>query len=331
MKNRKNFFVLLSGSFLVSGAILLYSCKKESLNSAAPAPTPTPSALSTNTGVVMTNYFKSYRNQTQQFTINAGSGGYVSGAEGSSIYFPPNVLLTQNGSVVTGQVNITLKEALTMGDMILNNLVPLSNGVPLVSGGEFLLTAAQGGNQLKIAAGQTISVSVPTSTPDYNMEFFKGSQMSDGSVNWNLKNGSISISRTKRLVTIDSAGGGYGYQLDSLGWSNFDRFANLPNCTSFYVVTPTGFVDTTTAVWVVFQNQNLAAPLTAFNSKNNSFQVDHSNTIPIGMQVLVVSIATINGQMYWSSTPNTITANQSLNITFTAKTKAQIEQLTAAL
>ena len=103
------------------------------------------------------------------------------------------------------------------------------------------------------------------------------------------------------------------------------------NTTDFTVVVPTGYVDTTTAVFVVFQNENSAARLSQYDSKNHTFQVDHSNTIPIGKQVIVVAIATIGGQMYWSSTPNTITASQHLTISFTPKTKAEIEQLAAAL
>ena len=190
MKATKNLVVLASIT------IVLFSCKKETQSIAPAASTST----SNNSGEAMKKYFNQYRSQSQQLTMDAASGGFAYGSQGTTISFPPNALVTQSGAAVTGQVNIALKEVFTKGDMILNNLAPMSNGSPLVSGGEFSLTVSQGGNQLKLAAGKTVYVQVPSTVPDYSMQFFRGKDMADGSVNWNLKTNAINIAKVRSIV-----------------------------------------------------------------------------------------------------------------------------------
>lgn len=298
--------------------LFVIACKKETTKQI----TTSPSKLKT--------FFSDYRNQAQSLTLNSTTGGSLIGAKGIKLYFQPNSFVTKTGVSVTGNITITLKEVYSKGDMILNNLAPTSNGKPLISGGEFFIGAAQNGNELRLASGKNIFVEMPLQRPDPEMGFFKGKVAADSSINW------IEDTITTVDIVNDTIAGGhsqnyYVYSLDSLGWSNFDRFYFASNLTSFYVVTPETFVDTNTAVFVVFTNEHSAARLSYYNAANHTFEVDHSNTIPIGMQIDVVAISEQNGQMYWSKTTTTITANQHLSISFTPKTRAEIEQLVAAL
>lgn len=98
------------------------------------------------------------------------------------------LIRTPKGAVVfiksnTFQTNVELeiKEAYTMKDMLLAGLRTESNGKPLKSGGMIYINTRNGET---ISLKQSISILIPASYIDSSMSLFKGAVMKDSSINW---------------------------------------------------------------------------------------------------------------------------------------------------
>ncbi|QQR86638.1 MAG: hypothetical protein IPJ76_19040 [Flavobacteriales bacterium] len=77
----------------------------------------------------------------QTFTVQAATGGQVSGQDGVTAFFAPNAFMRQNGTVATGAVEVVLVEALNVADMVWLNKQTLGNDngqmKPPISGGQY--------------------------------------------------------------------------------------------------------------------------------------------------------------------------------------------------
>src|SRR5581483_2643986 len=117
-------------------------CKKDS--------TLTPTN-STNNGSGITSFqafFKAMGAPTQDFTINASTGGSFTGLKGTKFTFYSNSFLNSSNALVTGNVNIQLREIYSKEDMLFSNMPTTSGNQPLLSGGEYYLSVSQNNQPL---------------------------------------------------------------------------------------------------------------------------------------------------------------------------------------
>ena len=253
----------------------------------------------------------------QTFQVNALAGGTIVGADGVQVTFMPGAFQTQIGGVVNGTVTVTLVEALTVGKMLLINkqTVGYDNGVlkPLTSGGQFRLTASQNGQPLKLVPGGSF-VLVPANNPDPQMELFSGTVDPDGTILWDPF--------APGTLFGDSAG--YAFPNDSLGWINCDYFNSwgVP-LTPITVTVPTDHNNQNTFVWTVFPSINSLTNLPQYDANASTFATGPNYSAPIGENVIIVSLALINGVYYSSFTPTTLVANHNEVISYQATTLAQ--------
>jgi hypothetical protein len=108
--------------------------------------------------------------------------------------FDPNadITLTTKGgakiSILAGTfegsepVQLQVKEALSINDIVLAGLTTTSGGFPLKSGGMIYINGEQNKKQAKIL--KPIEISIPTDSYDADMKVFKGNQLSDTSIDW---------------------------------------------------------------------------------------------------------------------------------------------------
>jgi len=89
----------------------------------------------------------------------------------------PHGALSANGNTV----QLEVKEAYSMQDIIKAGLTTQSNGRPLSSGGMIYINAT-GENNVRIT--QKISIATPTPFLNKNMQLFKGETQSDSTINW---------------------------------------------------------------------------------------------------------------------------------------------------
>lgn len=114
---------------------------------------------------------------SQLFTINANKDTVLTTANGAFITIPQGAL--QSDSKTTVQLEI--KEAYSMEQIILASLITQSNGRPLSSGGMIYINAV-GGQTIKIS--KAIGIRIPTAYIDRKMQLFKGEEDRNGNINW---------------------------------------------------------------------------------------------------------------------------------------------------
>ncbi|MBK6775273.1 MAG: hypothetical protein IPG74_05285 [Flavobacteriales bacterium] len=114
---------------MITVALVVVACNKETNYG------PGPASLSPLRQIFENNIAAA----TQSFNVNASTGGTVQGADGTTVVFVPNAFRYADGTVVTGNVQVELVEALTIADMLFLNkqAVGNDNGTlkPLTSGG----------------------------------------------------------------------------------------------------------------------------------------------------------------------------------------------------
>jgi mono/diheme cytochrome c family protein len=113
---------------------------------------------------------------TQLFSIDISKDTTLITKNGALIRIPKGAL-SANGNTV----QLEVKEAYSMQDIIKAGLTTQSNGQPLSSGGMIYINAV-GENTVKIM--QKISIATPTPFIEKNMQLFKGEAQDDSTINW---------------------------------------------------------------------------------------------------------------------------------------------------
>lgn len=124
------------------------------------------------------------RKNTEQFEFMQERDTTFVGKQLIAIKIPKGSLVFEDGTVPTGAINLQVIEATRPSDWIANNLSTVSNGKLLASGGMLSINATSEGKPLKIKAGQSLDVTVPTKNLDPEMELFDGQHQEDGVVTW---------------------------------------------------------------------------------------------------------------------------------------------------
>lgn len=282
-------------------SLILASCKKEDQ-------TLNPNIDNNNqtqaSAADLSNSFRTReQNATQTFTIDATTNQTINGSKGGAFTFYANSFQTMSGQAVTGNIDIQLVEVYDKSDMILMNkptMGRMAGGqlAPLTSGGEFKLTASQGGQPLRLAPFNGFSGSIPAPNgTDPNMQVFFGDTTNDTLV-WNGADSSF-------LQTDSNSYNGF---FDNLGWINCDYFWNNPNPkTNVQVEIPQGFDNTTCILFVSFDGLN---SITSFyNYSNQVYSSGPSYELPVGLNVHFILLAYVNGVPQSAIVPATITNN----------------------
>jgi mono/diheme cytochrome c family protein len=108
----------------------------------------------------------------------------LSAGEPYNLKTPKGAILkiAKNSFAIKGKVQLEIKEAYTLQDILLAGLTTESNGKPLKSSGMIYINATADGKAVELL--QPIKVSIPTTVYDDKMQLFKGEIQSDSSINW---------------------------------------------------------------------------------------------------------------------------------------------------
>jgi len=264
-------------------------------------------------------------NAAQTFTVNATTGGVITGEDGVQVLFGPGAFRNSAGQVVSGPVQVKLVEALAIGDMIRFNkqTVGNDNGILrlLRSGGEIRVTATQGQEQLELGP-QGMRVNVPTAQPDPNMQVFLSNGMTEQNMIWSLAD-SIAVDTTGTGWTGEPGPTPFYYQFTapSFQWINCDYFAGFSNTSICRATTPLDMPRDSTMIWFAFPSEN-AVMGSGWQDPNIylTYQV-----VPIGFQMIVVGLSR-NGTDYQSAFSTvTVTPDMTIPLTFQPTTLADFE------
>lgn len=273
---------------------------------------------------------------SETFTVDASNPIFVSGSQGTTLELPGGSLIHQNGTTVTGNVDIEMLEIYTKADMILANKPTIASGgtAPLISGGEVFIKVSQAGEWLSL--NTPASIYMPTAqsggvVPGM-MIFQDGNQAQDVNtlnVDWQLNTnnpaGTMGVSNCQDstqlgLPFFDN----YCFDIDSLGWVNCDVFMNDPNPQTTVSATVTlPLNDTNTAVFVVATDDNMACGL---SGSGQVFSTAPNYTLPETMNITIVGIAEEPaGQFHSAFLTTTVTTNMNPTLTFSPTTLADFE------
>lgn len=309
-----NLFVLVvSVGFIVS-------CKKEN-------PTPETPNNPSPIGQPMTDFFKeNVQNSKQIFTINSSIQQTITGSKGTKLTFYANSFETMSGQAVSGNVTIELVEIYTKKDMILMNKATVGKtfiGVaPLVSGGEFYVVAKQNGQTLRLKEGVSYFVQAPAVNGIENqMGLFYGEVDSSDQVTWEQADSAF----------VDSQGNDYYTYFDSLNWVNLDYFMNQSGPqTPVAAVLPSEYNPSNAVVFISVDGTSSIATLYAF--VNNQYVSSAGYTLPVGLPVHFIALATVNGELHAAVVSSTISNGHVETFSnLNPVTESQLEALLDAL
>lgn len=120
----------------------------------------------------------------QKFLINTGTDTIVETRSGMVIQVPANGFLTANNQLVTGQVELIIKEAIDAASIMRAGLSSTSGDQLLESAGMFQVDARQNGNRLSINPKFGLYIELPTDSLRPGMKLFKGKRLADGKIDW---------------------------------------------------------------------------------------------------------------------------------------------------
>ncbi len=317
MLNMKKFSLLF-----VLVLVMVVSCKRNEPN---PIDTIFPGNPTTTN--FSSEFFVANSVPVQSFNINSSSWQVITGSQGTRVTFSPGSFVTQTNQPVSGTVSIELKEIYSKKDMILSGISTVSNGMPLISGGEIKLVAKQNNLELKLAGNNLVYVEMPAGlNPSFQMNEFYADVVS-GTNDWNSADTTTAIQ-----VVPDSMSGGnfYLFTIDSMNWINCDYFSgNTGPSTDVRATVGNAYADSNCMVFVSFNGQNSAAH--CFSYLNHTYSPGSYYTLPIGMAISFIAIAEINGQYYSDIHSSTVVLNHNETMNLQPTTLAQINAALALL
>lgn len=272
--------------------------------------------------------------KSQFYSINIDHSDCITGEKGTIICFSASSLIDLGGSIVSGSVDVELKEIYDQKDMVASNKHTVANGRILVSGGEIFLKVTQNDEELKLLPTATTIVQMPiddTNDQWWNndMSVFYGTESEDGSIDWGDAQAQAFVAETPIINdTINTFYGlFYQFTIDRFDWINCDYFYDEPNITPISIKVPNNYNNTNTAVFLVFTDINSVAGIYNFNNEGNYFYSGGGYEVPIGMNVTIVAISE-QGEDEWKAVFESITVQEdhivSLN-NFTLMTLEEIE------
>lgn len=268
-----------------------------------------------NVNETVNDFHTRYRKEQQVFKTNAASPEMITSQQGAKLYLPPNGFVTPNGSPVTGNIEVSIKEIYTPMEMILNNMPTVSDGKLLESGGEFQIKVSQNNTALKLAPGNFIRIGIPNTGRNLQgMQVFNGVANAAGEVNWVLNNNPGNFVVQDSTLFANS-----NLFADDVNWINVDKFVNEP--TVSFTVHPGNFPSgDSTNVFVHLTGRNTVVKMNWVQGLSY-FKSDMLLAVPS----TIVGISTKNGQLYASVDPINVTHGSSITMNFQPYTEKQLK------
>jgi hypothetical protein len=136
---------------------------------------------------LLKNFFAQERlNDRQYFDFDAIKGTVIRCKEGTLLQIPSRVFANADGTIYEGAVSFAMQELYSYADLMLQNVPTTSAGQLIETAGSFYMEATDSlGNNLSLASGKAIQVSLPTALASNGaMQLFNGQEDTTGRVDW---------------------------------------------------------------------------------------------------------------------------------------------------
>ncbi len=280
-----------------------------------------------------TDFWNDYGPKQQTFSVNAATGGTITGTKGTRISIPSGAFIEANGTIVTEIVSLNLVEILTKKDILFSGVLTEANGEPLLSGGELLVEAKkQNGDVLRMnPAGQPVKIEVPAAKgADTGMKLFvrreriqQPNQSNDNPLTWTPAS----------YAPFGGGANSYVFNLPGFRWVNIDKFYSDPRPKTIITASPE-FKDNSNAskveVLLIFKDVTTVCPI-PYNSGMQKFQ-SYQNAVPVGAEVIIVIIGEdSDGNIQFGSKEIIVTPNMHIDVAIGKTTKAMMDSFLATL
>lgn len=276
----------------------------------------------------LNDFFEANKKDAETFTIDASTGGVITGAEGTEITIPANAFLDGSNNPVTGTVDIELQEFYSKKDLFYNNLPTESNGQWLVTGGSLNFEASQNGNPLTlVASGVTAFMPDQTDAGNFknNMMQFEGQRANNNPnapVNWVLAD--------DRQIAY-SVSSPVGYTMENMGQflRNCDAFYNDPGPKTQFSTSLTGVTDLSQArLWMFVDG---LATVIGITTQNGSNLDTYANSIPVGTTATLFAFTTEKGYLEFGTTDIIVTGDDQFNVNLGPGTQQAMDNFLATV
>ena len=130
---------------VILGVLVTNSCKKKEDNN-------TPVLVYGSYSTIDT-IFTMLETPSKYVTFDATAGSSFYGTSGTRYNIPGGSFQDASGTVVTGLIQMEVKELIKKGDMVFTKALPVCNGDPLVSGGEYIPMPHNRGSNCTLGQG----------------------------------------------------------------------------------------------------------------------------------------------------------------------------------
>jgi len=272
--------IVQSLTFILVAAFAITGCKK------------------TDTAQVVDNsyatFVKANTDAEQTFTINAATGGTITCKRGSKITFPPNAFANPDNSITTGNVLVTVKEALLKKQWLMEALSTTTPTDMLVSGGMLDIAAKRQSDGVEVQPAPAMKVPTPSLVNVIKVEVPRIDNRPDTlrlfvPANQAAPSPNPPTAWAASYYPFGNGSNSYVFQLPQFRWVNCDGLANQPGAKTTIKVTPdlTG-VTGATGVQVMLVYRNISTVITL--PPSGSFMQSYPSSIPINSTADVVCI-----------------------------------------
>lgn len=284
------------------------------------------------------------KDTTKQITVGSGKVK-VQFPQGTTLTFADNSLLKADGTAFSGQAKVIVREIRSKADMIFSNVLTVSNGAPLVSGGMFKLDVKTAtGDELKINPAIGVGAQVPAVGPinkeDKMQKFVEancpaGTEINcdhskpaegDSDVNWQPAGGKFSIDNT-------TTPGSYIFSVFGKGWFNCDFFYRNPAPKTTLHVSFDPINDANTILFMIPKSINTVISL--YTKDGPNARKSYIKSLPIGLEAELVALTFNDGKQYLAhksiSIAETSAGKMETSLTFAEASDAEVKSFLGGL
>ena len=150
---------------------------------------------------------QSLKQRPQLISINNNADTIITGEQGTRILVPANAFQLEDGTEVSGDVRVQLKECYSYSDMLAEGLSTHTDTSTLQSAGMINVEVYKGNEPLQLREGKELGIRFNNNETSDNYKLYYGKSTQDGDINWNLDSlgdrpAPIIISKSGRFARV---------------------------------------------------------------------------------------------------------------------------------
>ncbi len=261
---------------------------------------------------------------TAHFSISGLVEQRIHTPAGRQFHFIPGIFEYRDGSdCVCESIRLEIIELKTKRDYLVHQKPTASGHHRLISAGAFHIAAFDGFQPLKLKAGKTLSFSVPSDRPDFEMALFYGEELQEG-FTWVQADQQAGTMTSVQVVERQSDSAffiGYDCITARLAWINIDKLADNGEANPVCVSVDSLTTHRNTVVFAVLVDE--LSILSMSPTDDRKYCLRH---LPVGARVIFMGVRQLAKDEYEMALKETeIGSDYHVNLEFVNVTLEEIK------